>query len=316
MKLQEYSTFDEKEEFFNNGKTKISVNIDSIFEKLKEFKTKGTDFIYRGCSEAKYRMYNSAQRVYVTQELHKQVTPDSITEHYIRFVSESIQSCKKWNNGVVKRLLKDSGINENNSLAYLSYMQHYGVPTPLLDFTYNPYIALYVATDDISFAPSENEIDNYFSLYYTYTGATAFEMWKYVFDKSFNSQEIPYDQVSENEMSIILPSSEIYKVINNVNIINQEGLFLYNNHPWFPLEYQYKEFASLVKKEMGDKKWDELLIHDTIAGCFNIHKSLIPAIKKQLQNVGIDKNYVYPDMKDFAEQVSSEGILNCLTLKK
>ncbi|RIH66194.1 FRG domain-containing protein [Mariniphaga sediminis] len=316
MKLQEYSTLDEKEEFFINGKTKISVNITSIFKKLKEFETEGTNFIFRGCGEAKYRMYNSAQRVYITQELHKQVPPDSISEHYNKFVSESIQSCKQWNDGVVKRLLEDSGINENNSLAYLSYMQHYGVPTPFLDFTYNPYVALYIAIDDISFTPSENEIDNYFSLYYTYTDATAFKMWENVFDNRFNSQEIPYEQVAENEMSIILPSSEIYKVINNVNIINQKGLFLYNNHPWYPLEHQYKEFAAYVKKEMGEEKWDMLLLHDTIAGCFNIHKSLIPAIKKQLKSEGIDKKYVYPDMKDFTEQVSSEGILNCLTLKK
>ena len=203
MILNEYSTFDEKDEFFINGKTKISVNISSIFEKLEEFETKGTEFIYRGCNEAKYRMYNSAQRVYITQELHKQVPSNSIIEHYIKFVSESIKSCKVWNNGVVKRLLKDSGIDENNSLAYLSYMQHFGVPTPLLDFTYNPYIALYIAIDDISFSPSEDEIDNYFSLYYTYTGASAFEMWKHVFDNKFDTQEIPYDKVAENEMSII-----------------------------------------------------------------------------------------------------------------
>ena len=37
-------------------------------------------------------------------------------------------------------------------------------------------------------------------------------------------------------MSIIVPNQELYKIVNSLNIINQDGLFLYNNHPWYPLE--------------------------------------------------------------------------------
>lgn len=317
MKLEEYSTIEKKEEFFQNGGIKINHNIDQIFEEIKKYKDEGDSFIFRGCSEAKYRLYNSAQRLYINQELHKQVPPDSISEHYKNFITELIESCKTWNNGVVKRLLENAGINEKNSLAYLSYMQHYGVPTPFLDYSYNPYVALFFAIDNLNYQASDNEIDNYFSFYYTYTKATIFESWKYVFDKNVKQKDvISYEDIDLNEMSIILPEDELYQIINSVNIINQEGLFFYNNHPWYPLERTYKEFVEYFIKERGREKFGELLMHDTISGCYNIHKSLIPAIKLKLNELGINKNYIYPDMNDFRNKVTNDGILNSLTLKK
>ena len=316
MKLEEYSTIKEKAAFFKNGDVKISVNIDAIFEKLSEFTEKGDGFIYRGCSEAKYKLYNSAQRIYMNQELHKQVPEDSISEHYKNFITELIENCKTWNNGVVSKLLKNSGIDENNAIAYLSYMQHFGVPTPFLDYSFNPYVSLFFAIDNLNYNPSDNEIDNYFSLYYTYKDATMFQSWKYVFDENLKKEDISYETIDANDMSIILPDNELYKIINSVNIINQEGLFFYNNHPWYPLERTYSEFVTFFIKEKGRPKFDELLMVDTVSGCFNIHKSLIPAIRKKLNELGINKNYIYPDMTDFRRKVTNEGIFNSLTLKK
>jgi len=316
VKLVEYTSLEEKEEFFYNGKVKINVNLELFFEKIEEFQTNGTSYIYRGCNEAKYRMYNSAQRIYITQELHKQVPENKISEHYNKFITESIESCKNWYGNVVKLLFKSFGIDENNSIAYLSYMQHFGVPTPLIDFTFNPYVALFIAIDNISLDPSENEIDNYFSLYYAFSDARAFKIWQTVFDTNLKDQVVSYDAIAENDMSIILPDNESYKVINSANIINQEGLFIFNNHPWYPLERRYNGYAAIMKRDMGNEKFEKLLIHDKVAGCFNIHKSLIPAIKNQLNKKGITKDYVFPNMMDFKEIVSNEGILNSLTLKK
>lgn len=316
MKLEEYSTIDEKEALFINGKSRIDLNIEKLFEEIRKYHEDGDSFVFRGLSEAKYKMYNSAQRVYINQELHRQVPPDSIAEHYKTFICQLIESTKSWNSGVIQKLLISSGIDENNALAYLSYMQHFGVPTPLLDFSSNPYVALFFAIDNLNYLPSDNEIDNYFSFYYTHTDAPAFEGWKYVFDENLKKKGITYETIDENEMSIILPDNELYKITNSVNIVNQKGLFFYNNHPWYPLERTYREYVDSLKKEWGEEKFKKAMIHETLSGCFNIHKSLIPAIKKKLNDLGINKSYIYPDMINFKQSVTNEGIMNSLTLKK
>ena len=78
MKLEEYATIEEKELLFINGGSKIDVNIEKIFEEIRKYNEEGDSFVFRGLSEAKYKMYNSAQRVYMTQELHRQVKSDLI----------------------------------------------------------------------------------------------------------------------------------------------------------------------------------------------------------------------------------------------
>jgi len=316
MTLEEYNSIEEKEKFFINGGIKVNYNIEKIFEEIRKYYEEGDSYIFRGCSEAKYKMYSSAQRLYLNQELYKQVPKEEIPEHYRDFISNLIEVCKNWNNGVVKRLLIGSGIDENNALAYLSYMQHFGVPTPLLDFSFNPYVALFFAIDDLNYKPSNKEIDNYFSFYYTYTDATVYKGWRYVFDDKLKKEGLSYETIDQNEMSLILPNDELYKIMNSVNIINQEGLFFFNNDPLHPLEKKYDENICYLKEKLSKEKYDILMMHDTLSGCFNIHKSLIPAIKEKLNKLGINKNYVYPDMNDFKNSVTNNGILKSLTLNK
>lgn len=314
MKLEEYNDFNEKKDFFKFGEVTIDKNINTIFEKIEIFQSKGEGFIYRGCSEAKYKLYNSAQRFYISQELHRQVPSDTIHEHYNTFIESLIDCSKEWNKGVLNKLLIESGTDNMNALAYLSYMQHFGVPTPLLDFTFNPYVALFFAIDNISYSASDIEIDNYFSFYYCYKDSTIFQGWIKVFEENILQDNLYYQNIAQNEMSLLLPEKKLYQLLNNFNIINQEGLFFYNNHPWYPLERTYHEYIPDVLSHFGRQKFDELLMHDTIAGCFNIHKSLVPAIRKKLAEKGITKEYIYPDSLKLRTSVLDDAVSRILTL--
>lgn len=317
-KLTEYANISEKAKYFQQGDIRIVLNVDDIFEKLDTFQANG-DFIFRGCSQAKYKLYNSAQRQYINSELYIQVKEDQRSSHYDHFVNSLIEDCKNWNQGTVRKLLNAAGIHEENALAYLSYMQHFGVPTPFLDFTFNPYMAMFFAIDGVTYTASDNEIDNYFSIYYTYQNAVLFESWKHVFNtqgQNLKNGKITYEEVNKNSMHILLPTDEPYKILNNTNIINQQGLFFYNNHPFKPLEENFYDFASAMKKHFGKEKFNAMYMHDTFANCLNIHKSLIPYIKEKLKAKGITQEFVYPDpykMKNDA--IHSASIASLITRK-
>jgi hypothetical protein len=315
--LTEYSEISQKGKFFTNGTVKVDIHIDQIFERLDELAATG-DFIFRGVTEAKYKLFNSSQRFYITHELFKHTKPENVHAHYDNFISSLIDECKNWNNSTVKNQLIASGIDEDNCLAYLSYMQHFGTPTPFLDFTFDPYLSLYFATENAHYIPSNIEIENYFSIYYTYQNASAFEGWKHVFNK--NSQnlkngKISYDEVNKNSMHILLPTDEPYKILNNTNIVNQKGLFFYNNNPFNPLEETYLKYATYTKENLGEEKFKDMMMLDTFANSINIHKSFIPYVKNKLKERGITKDYVYPDTYKMKNDVLEKATISSLLTK-
>nr|GFA12373.1 hypothetical protein [Tanacetum cinerariifolium] len=100
------------------------------------------------------------------------------------------------------------------------------------------------------------------------------------------ASKLSYDVASKGLNHVLLPTDEAYRILNNTNIINQQGLFIYNSHSSTPLEQMYIEHVATLKEELPKKlsrqAIDDLLILDNFASCLNIHKSLIPYIKTKL----------------------------------
>ena len=298
--MEIYQSQKEKGAFFKFGQVLIDNDKDYYYYTsliAEQYKT--GDFVFRGVPEAKYKLFNSAQRVW------RDIADEGSLKNedaYDAFIVDLMTECRKWNIETIPNFLNTYGISKKNSIAYLSFMQHYGIPTPLMDFTRNPYKALFFATEGAN-ASSKSEVvlDNYISLYFTYQNNTAYESFAAVFSKNSKTSaegEFDYADITKNGIVLASERTKEFKIINNIRIANQEGLFFYNNSPFKPIEVLYKEFADLSLEKFGRRKFDELLMHETFCGCLNIHKKYTPHIQHTLKKMNITKEFVYPNVDD------------------
>lgn len=152
MKLPEYKDLASKQSFMKQ----IVINTPKGFDAW--FNDFGDDrYIYRGSCEAKYMNFTFAQRDWITKEWAK-----VLQVPFVDFVDRLIS--KIANNNLLLDYFMSLNIRPNDIL-WLSFMQHYGMPTPLLDFTKDKRIGLFFATDGLKHNPSDVDVENYFSFY-------------------------------------------------------------------------------------------------------------------------------------------------------
>jgi hypothetical protein len=311
MRLREYVDLTSKKDLYVYGDIRIEKNFDLFVLTLEELHSSGR-FLFRGMPEAKYKLYNSAQRLFITKELYKisdSAGARDLERIYISFINNLIAESKVWNGGTVSRLLRIMGINDDNSLAYLSFMQHSGIPSPLLDFTYDPFIALFFAIDLCSHYPSDNVIDNYISIYALATDTAVTKYLGGGFDANSVDKEtsaIPYLKVADNPLHLIENSNPVYGVTNNFNIINQQGAFMYNSDPFLPLG----EHILKHTQEMHEyyNPLDKGNFMGRLMVCYNIHKSLVPKIKYLLEDKGITREYLFPKIDNVTEAIVGSAV--------
>lgn len=122
------------------------VEVSSVDQLLQSINELPNSFLYRGQASADWSLESSLERI-----IGAKWSADTAQ----RFEEYSLAQFKS------KFHLYDRENTEPGSkLAWLSLMQHYGVPTRLLDFTESPYVALYFALE--SYSPQSG---NSFSLY-------------------------------------------------------------------------------------------------------------------------------------------------------
>ena len=268
MAIPTYSSFSEKSNNFNILRIEtiedLVLNFGEKFDKLNG--------IFRGISKAKYKIYTSLQREYILENLDANFSIENYLENF-----KKDQLLSSYFNSLQIKLTK---------IAILSFLQHYQAPTPLIDFTKNLSIAIYFAIEN--YEPedifiNENEIDNYFSIFYISSENTkllsihkiieGFEeidaKFQNIFvDKSrYEIEGVQYmDGFLERTLEKIYlidvkNQYKIFSIENNIRILSQQGLFIHNIYEDKPLEVALKEFfieaTYFIGSQLDDIDHDE-----------------------------------------------------------
>lgn len=151
MKLREYKALQDKGDFFDSSVIETQNEFDSFY---RVFANK-EGLIYRGVNEAKFQIYTSAQRFWITDKLE---TQSSFNE----FVGKMLQKLKSDN--TIIEYLKSTDVPYNDVLG-LAMLQHFGAPSTFIDFSLDLNCALFFAFDGMKKGNSDNEIDDYVSIY-------------------------------------------------------------------------------------------------------------------------------------------------------
>ena len=172
--LKYYHSIEEKSEKFNYFKIDTKNDFDKTYDKLlKQYKDQeNKNLIYRGCNNATFKLYNSAQRHWIQKESNNW----GIDFH--DFIKQEIDNAKSWQDGLLVKFYKSFGHTTAYELAVLSFLQHYAAPTPLLDWTYSFDNSLFFAIDGLKQNESDG-LENYCSVYIISKGHNYNELINY-----------------------------------------------------------------------------------------------------------------------------------------
>lgn len=298
--------FLQSEHFIIDSKAAFDLWFDGVVGMKKEERT---NFIFRGMKEAKHRLYTSGQRIWIENDM-----VDWSGQNYIGFIDALVESAKQhpliekvfdvYNYTIVER-----------EFPILSILQHYGAPTPLMDWTYNINVALFFGTEGLKGGHGTGDIDNYFSIYainkahYKHeflnkndfdkggiSSINSFEEWSDD-DRNPNKNGIFYISDFDNGNAFGAPQYHSIRIranrpmtsVYNQNIIPQEGLFIFNPFSNKPIDEVFNVKAGIDGSNLILRPFT----------CVNIKKDLADYVRRRIkQHSNIDHNFIYPHLYD------------------
>ena len=317
-KLSLYKSLDEKKAHFNNDNNKNDVSyykIDHAYqfnnwynEISAAIKDDGVNknkykTFFRGCNEAKYKLYNSAQRYWIQNNL---MQLESLTQpiSYLQMIQNMVNNAKKVR--LLQQVFEYYEINEEQmDFPLLSILQHYKAPTPLMDWTYDLNIALYFAINGVKRSDEKEVIDDYISIYQlnkdihssflknnlNYISANVFPAVSWLGELLMKSNSVIY--ISDFEIAEFedLGNRKVKPITTyyNLNILAQKGIFVFNPHDEKPLE----DFPELHNTPNEDNR----------IFCYNICKDLTELIKYKIGKEGINLDFLFPNLEKYSEKI-------------
>jgi hypothetical protein len=260
---------------FEEKKPKSFTEFVDIVEKLQN--RSSSQLWYRGCGRGSYRLNPRLYRPTIKKRRIEVLTTIEI-QLMTRFRQRSIPFHNR-------SLVEDWEL--------LFFMQHYGIPTRLLDWTENPFIAFYFAVMSAHFEPDKA------GLRFNYPAA----VW--VLDPGCWNRHalkhITYDQgilsTSDELMKGYKPNPKhkelgelpvaLYGAHNSPRIVAQRGVFVIFGKNILPMEKVYQE-----------KKFPKDCLFK-----ITLNKSLLPKMRQTILNHGITESVVFPDLEGLAKEI-------------
>lgn len=320
MEIKTYHSLDEKQNLFTSFQVNSKKEMDEMLVRLNRLEA---NMIYRGVNEAKYKMFTSAQRQWQAEDIPFRTDIADFND-YIERILDNLRR-----ETALNQYYTSVGVIPNDFL-YLSLLQHYAAPTPLLDFTHNIRTALYFATKDIRLEPSDDDINSYFSLYTLDVGypptaviphldsmfADGLDRGKQLYESSIqttdpriiNKSKIDridlYTKWHAEKGSSGLRDIPLAFIENPQHACKVSTPYTHEDLTWSNLRIIAQEGCFLLYNNnpicsledyFASKRKDWMIGSNNPFVCYNIHKSLAGYIKENYLQ-GITETTLFPDL--------------------
>jgi hypothetical protein len=262
------------------------ISSDEDFEKFKSLiqdLSRDDNLLWRGMGDADLKLYNSCQRYF------ERISYKHRHAQYIDLIRNLLDYVASWNNSTVNNYLESQDVF-NDPVAIMTLMQHFGFPTPLLDFSKNPYVSLFFSSSSSQYDFSKDELKNYSSLYCLNIHNNKLKLFNESYKTHFGAYRDQFEQLVSTPLLRIADDQPQYKIGTSLNIINQAGSFIYSNSPTDPFEI-------MIGK--NDKTAEGVFTFQ----CWHIHKRFNHQIRVMLERSphNINQEYIFPDLYKMIE---------------
>lgn len=220
---------------------------------------------------------------------------------------------------------QENFVNCNSHFDFLKLMQHYGLPTRLLDLTLNPLVALYFAcenddevgevivysvdTGDIKYEKSDTltiisclPMFKYDEQQMIFENRSNFKSDSIIDDKNIVSRFMDEIHIEKPSFTLRIDEKDFCQTIfvmatrNNHRIYNQKGAFAAFGLP--ENKFTNDKTANNPINNYRYRKNGKKVI-------YYIESKIKGKILKELKKIGIDKSYIYPEIDDVADDIKN-----------